>query len=78
MNIILGWIICLSVWNMQGDDREKSFFHQNLEFSVDVMSNEGKDDVIRISDDKQRNRGSITGLKPGEYLTWAERKLYDG
>ncbi|KAF2983059.1 hypothetical protein EK904_011720 [Melospiza melodia maxima] len=29
---------------------------KNLELSVDVKSNEGKDDVIRISDDKQRNR----------------------
>lgn len=27
-------------------------FRQNLEFSVDIMSNEGKDDVTRISDKK--------------------------
>lgn len=47
---------------MRGDDREISFFHQNLELSVDVMSNEGKGGVIRISDDKQRNRENIRYL----------------
>lgn len=39
------------------------------------MSNEGKDVVIRISDNKQSNRESIRGLKPGGCLTWEEKKL---
>lgn len=43
-----------------------------------MISNKGKDDVIRISDNKQRNRESIRGLKPGGYLTREERKLCDG
>lgn len=39
------------------------------------MNNEGKDDVIRISDNKQSNRESIRGLKPGGYLTREEKKF---
>lgn len=37
-----------------------------------------REKMTRISDNKQKNRESIRGLKPGGYLTRKEGKLCDG